>query len=86
MSTDPASVGLAIDITGLALGEAQVAFANVPPGATLSADVTQHAIGPKRYTIRVTDLSLSGAKNLATALHLHFERLTPDGGVASTEQ
>lgn len=74
MPTDPASVTLTVEITGLANDEAMCALSNTPAGAAATAVVAKPAIGPKRYAISVTDLSLLGAKDLTTAMFLYFER------------
>lgn len=76
---DPASVNLSLSVTGLSNAEAVCALENAPAGSTFSAEVTQPAIGGKRYTVRTEGLSLLGAKDLATALHLFFEQQAGGG-------
>jgi hypothetical protein len=76
MTADPASLNVAVTITGLHPDEAAAVFANLPAGSTSTVHVVKPALGPKRYQIDVGDLSIQGAKDVTTALHLSVQRAT----------
>ena len=65
---DPASVNVAVHITGLLSTDAARVLENTPVGAMFTADVSQPAIGGKRYTVRVEWLSIAGAAELTRLL------------------
>jgi hypothetical protein len=76
--SDPASVGVAVEVAGLAPSEAAVMYEMAPGGARITAEVTQPAIGPQRHRIRMDGLSLAGADEVLTGLQQHFEALGVD--------
>lgn len=81
---DPASLNVALTITGLANDEATVAFNNLPVGSTATVQVTKPAIGSKRYAIAAERLSVQGAKDVVTSVFLHCQQVAdapthPDG-------
>ncbi|AGL13849.1 hypothetical protein [Actinoplanes sp. N902-109] len=72
---DPASLNVALTISGLSNAEATVVVNNLPVGSTASIEVTKPAIGSKRFRIAAEGLSIQGAKDVATATFLHLERI-----------
>lgn len=82
--TDPASVNVSIQIAGLSLCEAACALEHAAPGASFTADVTHPALGPRRYGVSVSGLSVKGVRDLATAMFEFFERMA-DGDAAGQE-
>jgi len=71
---DPASVDVEFTITGLSPTEAAALLAEVPERARFVADVTQPALGPRRYLCTVSGLSIVGAINALDAQLRLFDR------------
>jgi hypothetical protein len=74
-NSDPASLNVALTLSGLSNDEATVVVNNLPAGATAAVEVTKPALGGKRFRIAVEGLSVQGAKDVTTATFLHLERV-----------
>lgn len=80
MTPDPASLNLAVTMTGLSNGEAVTVVSNLPAGSTARVDVIVPSSGPpKRFTIAAEGLSAQGAKDLTNVLFLHLQRVAEGG-------
>jgi hypothetical protein len=77
--SDPASLKASVIISGMTLNEAAVAFANLQGGSEADVQVTQPALGGKRYAIGARGLSIQGARDLTTAVFLHCEQVANGG-------
>ena len=78
---DPASLTVALTLSGLSNDEATVMLNNLPAGSTATVEVTKPPIGSKRFRIATEWLSVQGAKDVTTAMFLHLERVA-NGEVA----
>lgn len=74
-NSDPASLKATLALSGLSVDEALTVVASIPAGADFNASTIKPAIGGKRYTITAEGLSIQGAKDVATALFLHVDRV-----------
>lgn len=74
-NSDPASLNVALTISGLSNTEATAVVNNLPAGSTATIEVTKPALGGKRFQIAAEGLSVQAAKEVATALYLHCDRV-----------
>jgi hypothetical protein len=72
---DHASLNVALTFTGLTNNEMTAVVNNLPDGSTASLVVRKPGVGGKRFEVAAEGLSAEGAKDLATVLFLHLERV-----------
>ncbi len=80
---DPASLNVAVTITGMDHHEAAHVVANLPAGSTAAVTVTQPALGGKRYKLETAQLSVKGAADMTTALYMRAEQVWEQGQAAA---
>lgn len=85
--SDPASLNVGVSLAGLGQDETLCVIVNAPAGSTLTVEVGQPALGPKRYSIAAAGLSITGARDITATLlaYLRMEHLKriADGDAAS---
>ena len=72
---DPASVLVTVTAQGLSAAEAGALLANTPANGQFHAEVSQPAIGPRRYSCTVDAISVVGGVDVLDALRRHLEAI-----------
>ncbi len=76
---DPASLNVALTISGLSNSEMTTVVNNLPAGATATLTVRKPAVGGKRFEVAAEGLSIQGARDVAVSLHKHLESVAEGG-------
>lgn len=74
MPTDPASLDVALTLSGLDRHEVVAIIGAIPAGVTFTGVASQPAIGGRRWRVSASGLSVAAARSITTSLELFTQR------------